>query len=70
MVMNGVNAKRVASIIAGILSALGLAYVGLAQIWDLPMANEINQSLGVVVQLISAVLAAFTGKSIADDNKG
>lgn len=68
--MNGVNAKRVASIIAGILSALGLAYVGLAQIWDLPMANEINQSLGVVVQLISAVLAAFTGKSIADDNKG
>lgn len=68
--MNGVNAKRVASIIAGILSALGLAYVGLAQIWDLPMANEINQSLGVIVQLISAVLAAFTGKSIADDNKG
>lgn len=68
--MNGVNAKRVASIIAGILSALGLAYAGLAQIWDLPMANEINQSLGVVVQLISAVLAAFTGKSIADDNKG
>lgn len=68
--MNGVNAKRVASIIAGILSALGLAYVGLAQIWDLPLANEMNQSVGVVVQLISAVLAAFTGKSIADDNKG
>ena len=67
--MNGVNAKRVASIIAGVLSALGLAYVGLAQIWDLPMANEINQSLGVIVQLISAVLAAFTGKSIADDNR-
>ena len=68
--MNGVNAKRVASIIAGILSALGLAYVGLAQIWDLPLANEMNQSVGVVVQLISAVLAAFTGKSIVDDNKG
>lgn len=67
--MNGINAKRVASIIAGILSALGLAYVGLAQIWDLPLANEINQSLGVIVQLISAVLAAFTGKSIADDNR-
>lgn len=67
--MNGVNAKRVASIIAGVLSALGLAYVGLAQIWDLPLANEINQSLGVIVQLISAVLAAFTGKSIADDNR-
>ena len=68
--MNGINAKRIASIVAGVLSALGLAYVGLAQIWSLPMANEINQSLGVVVQLISAVLAAFTGKSIADDNKG
>lgn len=67
--MNGINAKRVASIIAGVLSALGLAYVGLAQIWNLPMANEINQSLGVVVQLISAVLAAFTGKSIVDDNQ-
>lgn len=67
--MNGVNAKRVASIIAGVLSALGLAYVGLAQIWDLPLANEINQSLGVIVQLISAILAAFTGKSIADDNR-
>lgn len=67
--MNGVNAKRIASIIAGVLSALGLAYVGLAQIWDLPLANEINQSLGVIVQLISAVLAAFTGKSIADDNR-
>lgn len=68
--MSGINAKRIASIVAGVLSALGLAYVGLAQIWDLPMANEINQSLGVIVQLISAVLAAFTGKSIADDNKG
>lgn len=67
--MNGINAKRIASIIAGVLSALGLAYVGLAQIWNLPMANEINQSLGVVVQLISAVLAAFTGKSIVDDNQ-
>jgi len=67
--MNGLNAKRIASIVAGVLSALGLAYVGLAQIWNLPLANEINQSLGVVVQLISAVLAAFTGKSIADDNR-
>ena len=67
--MNGLNAKRIASIVAGVLSALGLAYVGMAQIWDLPLANEINQSLGVVVQLISAVLAAFTGKSIADDNR-
>ena len=67
--MKGINAKRIASIIAGILSALGLAYVGLAQIWNLPLANEINQSIAVVVQLISAVLAAFTGKSIADDNK-
>lgn len=67
--MKGINAKRIASIIAGILSALGLAYVGLAQIWNLPLANEINQSVAVVVQLISAVLAAFTGKSIADDNK-
>lgn len=67
--MNGLSAKRIASIVAGVLSALGLAYVGMAQIWDLPLANEINQSLGVVVQLISAVLAAFTGKSIADDNR-
>lgn len=67
--MNGINAKRIASIIAGVLSALGLAYVGLAQIWNLPLANEVNQSLGVVVQLISAVLAAFTGKSIVDDNQ-
>lgn len=67
--MNGLNAKRIASIVAGVLSALGLAYVGLAQIWNLPLANEINQSLGVVVQLISAVLAAFTGKSIVDDNR-
>ena len=67
--MNGLNAKRIASIVAGVLSALGLAYVGLAQIWNMPLANEINQSLGVVVQLISAVLAAFTGKSIADDNR-
>ena len=68
--MNGLNAKRIASIVAGVLSALGLAYSGLAQIWHLPMASEVNQSVGVIVQLISAVLAAFTGKSIADDNKG
>lgn len=68
--MNGINAKRIASIVAGVLSALGLAYSGLAQIWRLPLASEVNQSIGVVVQLISAVLAVFTGKSIADDNKG
>lgn len=68
--MQGFNAKRVASIVAGILSALGLLYVGLAQIWAFPYADQIQQSIGVIVSFISAVLAVFTGQSIVNDRKG
>lgn len=57
---------RVASIAAGVLSALGLAYVGLSQIWNLPFGDQVNQTIGVLVQFISAVLAVYTGKKIND----
>lgn len=67
--MKGFNAKRIASIIAGLLSALGLLYVGLAQIWHLPYADDIQQTIGVLVSFISAVLAVFTGQSIASDRR-
>lgn len=57
---------RIASIAAGVLSALGLAYVGLSQIWNLPFGDQVNQTTGVVVQFISTVLAVYTGKKIND----
>ena len=67
--MKGINAKRIISIIAGVLSALGLAYVGIAQIWSLPLADQVQQTIGVIVSLLSALLSVFTGQSIANDRK-
>lgn len=62
---SGMTPTRLASIIAGLVSALGLAYSGLAVIWNLPCADKVQQTCGVIVSLISAVLAVFTGKKLA-----
>ena len=67
--MKGISTKRIISIIAGVLSALGLAYVGIAQIWSLPLADQVQQTIGVIVSLLSALLSVFTGQSIANDRK-
>ena len=61
--------SRVASIICGILSAIGIAYVGLSQIWALPLANEVQQTIGVIVSFISACLAVVTGKKLSDERR-
>ena len=60
-----ITPTRLASIVAGLVSALGLAYSGLAVIWNLPYADQIQQTCGVIVSLISAVLAVFTGQKLA-----
>ena len=64
-----VNISRIASIICGVLSAIGIAYVGLSQIWALPLANEIQQTIGVIVSFISACLAVVTGKKLSDERR-
>lgn len=61
--------SRIASIVCGVLSAIGIAYVGLSQIWQLPLANEVQQTIGVVVSFISACLAVVTGKKLSDERK-
>lgn len=61
--------SRIASIVCGVLSAIGIAYVGLSQIWNLPMASEIQQTIGVIVSFISACLAVVTGKKLSDERK-
>ena len=62
--------SRIFSLVAGGLAAIGLLYVGLAQIWNLPMADQINQTIGVIVQFLSAMLAVITGKKVGDELKG
>lgn len=64
-----VSISRIASIICGLLSAFGIAYVGLAQIWQLPMADEVQQTIGVAVSFISACLAVVTGKKMSDEKR-
>lgn len=64
-----VSISRIASIICGVLSAIGIAYVGLSQIWALPLANEIQQTIGVIVSFISACLAVVTGKKLSDERR-
>lgn len=60
-----ITPTRLASIVAGLVSAIGLAYSGLAVIWSLPYADKVQQTCGVIVSLISAVLAVFTGQKLA-----
>ena len=64
-----ISISRIASIICGVLSAVGIAYVGLAQIWTLPMADQIQQTIGVIVSFISACLAVVTGKKMSDERR-
>jgi hypothetical protein len=59
--------KRIASIVTGCLSALGLAYVGLAGVWGFGYANEVQETVGIIVQLLSTALAVITGVSITTE---
>jgi surface antigen len=56
-------AKRI-SIVAGVITAITLAYSGLAPVWNLPLATEIQQTGAVLVVLLSGILSAFTGQKI------
>lgn len=56
-------AKRI-SIVAGVITAITLAYSGLAPVWNLPLATEIQQTGAVFVVLLSGILSAFTGQKI------
>lgn len=62
-----ISVSRISSIVCGLLSAIGLLYVGLSQIWQLPMAEEVQQTIGVVVSFISSALAVVTGKKLSDE---
>ena len=64
-----ITISRISSIVCGLLSASGLLYVGLSQIWQLPMADEVQQTIGVVVSFISTALAVITGKKLSDEKK-
>ena len=59
--------SRIASIVCGILSAISILYVGLSQIWHWPMAEQVSQTIGVIVSFISTALAVVTGKKISDE---
>jgi hypothetical protein len=68
------NWKRVVSIIAGSLSAVGTAYVALAANWspvgfELPYPEQVNQTIAIVVQLMSMILAVVTGVTVKNDSK-
>ena len=59
-------AKRI-SIVAGVITAITLAYSGLAPVWNLPLATEIQQTGAVLVVLLSGILSAFTGQKLITD---
>ena len=59
-------AKRI-SILAGIITAVTLAYSGIAPIWHLPLATEVQQTGAVLVVLLSGILSAFTGQKLIID---
>lgn len=44
------------------LPALGAAYVGLAAIWNWPLADQINQTISVICALIAATLEVSTAQ--------
>lgn len=58
------NLQQRLSILAGLITAFSLAYIGIAPIWHLALANEIQQTSQVIVVLISGILSAFTGQKI------
>lgn len=42
------------------LPALGAAYLALAAIWNLPLGDQINQTIAVVCTLLAATLEVST----------
>lgn len=55
---------KLLSITAGLITVFALTYSGLAPIWDLPLATEIDQTAKVFVVMLSGILSAFTGQKI------
>lgn len=65
--MTGWNWKRITSIIAGVISALGFIYAGGANLFGWPLGDQIQQFAGILVSGLSMVLAAVTGQSVSND---
>lgn len=42
------------------LPALGVAYLGLSEVWDLPFADKITKTIAVVVTLLASYLEICT----------
>lgn len=51
------------------LPALGIFYLAICNIWDLPFGNEINQTVVAIATLIAATLEIATGVYLKSKNK-
>lgn len=54
------------------LPALGIFYLAICNIWDLPFGNEINQTVVAIATLLATTLEIATGVYLSkkDDKKG
>lgn len=54
------------------LPALGIFYLAICNIWDLPFGNEINQTIVAIATLLATTLEIATGVYLSkkDDKKG
>lgn len=54
------------------LPALGIFYLAICNIWNLPFGNEINQTIVAIATLLATTLEIATGVYLSkkDDKKG
>lgn len=58
-----------ASISTTILTSLAGFYLKFAEVWNLPLGNEISETLILISALIAGVLGAFTIKKVSSNNE-
>ncbi|SFL17682.1 phage holin [Lactococcus garvieae] len=65
-----INLKQYASMATTVLTALGVLYTALSQIWGLPYGSEVANTTLAIAAFIASVLGLNTAKSVVSGNKG
>lgn len=62
-----VSNERLLSLITGTLSACVIFYIGLASIFNLPYAEEVQEVGGIVAIFVNSIFAVWTGVKVGND---
>lgn len=63
-----INIKQYASMATTVITALGVLYTALSQIWGLPFGEEVTNTTLALAAFIAAILGINTAVKVVDAN--